>query len=165
MLFRSDAARRGTGAQGAARREHEAEAARRRQRSSSWAGTWLSRDTASSASPRRSRRTNSDFRWTLHRSGSSTSFGGLDGSGGVAGRLRPISGLLGHGHPSQLHVPTNRVDLVPPASSPALDYIEANCRYFRPRMNVAGSHAQMNRHAADRASGDAKSLQTDRRLA
>src|SRR5262249_23995838 len=36
------------------------------------------------AAPRRSRRTNSDFRWTLHRSGSSTSFDGLDGSGGIA---------------------------------------------------------------------------------
>jgi hypothetical protein len=38
---------------------------------SSWAGTWLSRETASSASPRRSRRTISVFRCTLHRSGSS----------------------------------------------------------------------------------------------
>src|SRR5262249_37417230 len=81
------------------------------QLSSSWAGTWLSRDTASSASPRKSRKTNSDFRWTLHRSGSSTSFGGLDGSGDVAGFLGfvPMSGLLGHGHPSQLRVPRNRV--------------------------------------------------------
>src|SRR5262249_58118427 len=81
------------------------------QLSSSCAGTRLSRDTASSASPRRSRRTNSDFRWTLHRSGSSTSFGGLDGSGDVADFLGfvPMSGLLGHGHPSQLRVPRNRV--------------------------------------------------------
>src|SRR5262249_43074765 len=51
------------------------------------------------------------FRWMLHRSGSSTSFGGLDGSDGVAGFLGflPMSGLLGHGHPSQLRVPRNRV--------------------------------------------------------
>src|SRR5262249_44984226 len=72
---------------------------------------WLSRDTASSVSPRRSRSTNSDFRWTLQRSGSSASFGGLDGSGGVADFLGfvPMSGLLGHGHPSQLRVPRNRV--------------------------------------------------------
>src|SRR5262249_61933899 len=81
------------------------------QLSNSWAGTWLSRETASSASPRRSRRTNSDFRWTLQRSGSSTSFDGLDGSGGVAGFLGfvPMSRLLGHGHPSQLRVPRNQV--------------------------------------------------------
>src|SRR5262249_8005066 len=81
------------------------------QLSSSWAGTWLSRDTASSASPRSSRRTSSAFRWMLHRSGSSTSFGGLDGSDGAAGFLGflPMSGLLGHGHPSQLRVPRNRV--------------------------------------------------------
>src|SRR5262249_42926943 len=81
------------------------------QLSSSWAGTWLSRDTASSVSPRRRRRSNSDSRWTLQRSGSSLSFGGLGGSGGVADFLGfvPMSGLLGHGHPSQLRVPRNRV--------------------------------------------------------
>src|SRR5438445_10883767 len=73
------------------------------QLSSSWAGTWLSRETASSASPRSSRRTSSHFRWTLHRSGSSVSFGVLDGSGGDAGFLGfvPMPRLLGHGHPSQ----------------------------------------------------------------
>src|SRR5215469_17004102 len=81
------------------------------QLSSSWAGTWLSRDTASSPSPRSSRRTSSAFRWMLQRSGSSTSFGGRDGSDGVAGFLDvfPMSGLLGHGYPSQLRVPRNRV--------------------------------------------------------
>src|SRR5215467_13407097 len=81
------------------------------QLSSSWAGTWLSRETPSSASPRSRRGANSDLRWTLQRSGSSSSFGGLNGSGGVTGFLGfvPMSGLLGHGHPSQLRVPRNRV--------------------------------------------------------
>src|SRR5262249_8682635 len=53
----------------------------------------------------------SDFRWMLQRSGSSASLGGLDGSGGVADFLGfvPMSGLLGHAHPSQLRVPRNRV--------------------------------------------------------
>src|SRR5215813_14227826 len=41
------------------------------QLSSSWAGTWLSRETASSASPRSRRSTNSVFRAALQRSGSS----------------------------------------------------------------------------------------------
>src|SRR4030095_4039684 len=83
------------------------------QLSSSWAGTWLSRDTASSASPGSSRRTNAHFRWTLHRSGSSGSFGGLDGSGGVTGFLGFVSmlGLLGLGHPTQRRAPMSRVRL------------------------------------------------------
>src|SRR3989441_1478273 len=42
------------------------------QRSSSCAGTWLSRDTASKASPRSNRNTNSIFRCTLQRSGRSS---------------------------------------------------------------------------------------------
>src|SRR5262249_37746466 len=42
------------------------------QLSSSCAGTWLSRDTPSSASPRSRRSTNSVFRAALQRSGSST---------------------------------------------------------------------------------------------
>jgi hypothetical protein len=41
----------------------------RLQLSSSCAGTWLSRETASSGSPRSRRKTNSVLRWALHRSG------------------------------------------------------------------------------------------------
>src|SRR5262245_1131208 len=50
------------------------------QPSSSWAGTWLSRDTASSGSPRSTRRTSSVFRCALHRSGSSSGPLGAEGS-------------------------------------------------------------------------------------
>src|SRR5262249_28429184 len=52
---------------------------------SSWAGTWLSRDQASSVSLRMSRSTSSVFRWTLQRSGSS----GVSGAGGsrLSGRV------------------------------------------------------------------------------
>src|SRR5262245_46619607 len=42
------------------------------QPSRSCAGTWLSRETASSGSPRRRRRTSSISRWALHRSGNSS---------------------------------------------------------------------------------------------
>jgi hypothetical protein len=89
------------------------------QLSSSWAGTWLSRDTASSASPRSSRSTSSVFRWTLHRSGSSGASFALGPASGLlvitaAFRLfAPIPDLLGHRHDSQTGVQRNRVRYMP----------------------------------------------------
>src|SRR5215467_13387069 len=49
--------------------------------------------------------------WRTPWRSDSSSVRALDDSGGVAGFLRfvPMSGLLGHGHPSQLRVPRNRV--------------------------------------------------------
>src|SRR5436309_188426 len=82
------------------------------QASSSWAGTWLSRETASSASPRRSRSTNSVFRCTLQRSGSSTTSAGGGSLPGVVVGFRALSfmpGLLGCRHRSPDGVQRNRV--------------------------------------------------------
>jgi len=82
------------------------------QLSSSWAGTWLSRETASSASPRRSRRTNSVFRCRLQRSGSSSPSEGGGGSlPGVVVGFRVLSfmpGLLGCRHSRPDGVQENR---------------------------------------------------------
>src|SRR5262249_51424398 len=116
------------------------------QLSSSWAGTWLSRDTASSPSPRRSRKTNSDFRWMLQRSGSSASLGAREGSGGVADFLGfvPMSGLLGHAHPSHLRVPRNRVRFNRPYTLLRYQYWDGDAgrdRYVReyvPRSELVG---------------------------
>src|SRR5437660_3032839 len=82
------------------------------QLSSSWAGTWLSRETASSASPRESRRTNSVFRCTLQRSGSSSPSEGGGSLPGVVVGFRALSfmpGLLGCRHRSPDGVQGNRV--------------------------------------------------------
>ncbi|PYN40157.1 MAG: hypothetical protein DME00_35165 [Candidatus Rokuibacteriota bacterium] len=82
------------------------------QLSSSWAGTWLSREAASSASPRRSRRMSSVFRWTLQRSGSSTASARGGSLPGVVVGFRALSfmtGLLGCRHRSPDGVQGNRV--------------------------------------------------------
>src|SRR5262245_4673587 len=82
------------------------------QLSSSWAGTWLSRETASSASPRRSRKTSSVLRCTLQRSGRSTTSAGGGSLPGVVVGFRALSfmpGLLGCRHRSPDGVQRNRV--------------------------------------------------------
>jgi len=64
------------------------------------ADTWFSRDTASSASPRRSRITKSVFRRALQRSGASIDADAL-GVSDEAADFRgfvPMSSLLGHRH-------------------------------------------------------------------
>src|SRR5262249_43406386 len=71
-----------------------------------------SRETASSASPRRSRRTSSVFRWTLQRSGRSTASAAGDSLPGVVVGFRALSfmpGLLGCRHRSPDGVQRNRV--------------------------------------------------------
>ena len=65
--------------------------------SSSWAGIWLSRETASRGSPRSSRITTSVFRCTLHRSGSSTPPRAIDSSASAVVGFRaffPMSASL-----------------------------------------------------------------------
>jgi glycine/D-amino acid oxidase-like deaminating enzyme len=91
--------------------------ATRLQLSNSCAGTRLSRETASSASPRKSRSTSSVFRVALQRSGSSgtsTAGGSLPG---VGFRLGPfIVDLLGYRHRSRDGVQRDRGDLSSPSA-------------------------------------------------
>src|SRR5581483_11586473 len=82
------------------------------QLSSSWAGIWLSRETPSRGSPRSSRSTNSVFRCTLHRSGSSRPPLATDSSAGAVVGFRaffPMSASLVTMMISQTGVQRNRV--------------------------------------------------------
>jgi len=74
--------------------------------------TWLSRETASSASPRRNRRTSFVFRGMVQRSGRSGASAGGGSLKGVVVGFRALSfmlGLLGRRHRSPDDVQRNRV--------------------------------------------------------
>src|SRR5262249_29412154 len=82
----------------------------RLQLSSSWAGTWLSRETPSSASPRSRRSTNSVFRAALQRSGSSApSTAGGSLLAVAFPFFAPMVDLLGSCHRSRDSVQRDRV--------------------------------------------------------
>jgi hypothetical protein len=127
--------------------------------SSSWAGTWLSRETASSPSPRSTRRTNSVLRCALQRSGSSDSSAARTGGSDnfPFGRFVPIVASMDARMISQTGVQGNRVRFRATQCDPGFGLVldEAMIRRYRvasmerPAAGGAGRGRDAGRRRAD----------------